>query len=234
MRQPLHSIPSSRRTRILRRVYTHTNLRERVQNAEDLQHYVQVCLTWSTLPSNFLYAEAAWWCASFSGSGRWRITILQISMVRETHVVNQTLCALLLKKRCWRPLTPWLKMMLSHVREIMIVEDIRKWLPQSQPLSFSPIYSFSALSNPNGSIVVMLMFRRTAYELLAAKGYHEGFILMFLVSTLRKPFDEGKKTLGWITGRDVGLCDWPESLGKCIHGWIWLLGRFQESIPRAD
>ncbi len=39
------------------------------------------------------------------------------------------------------------------------------------------------------------MFRRTAYELLAAKGYHEGFIpLMFLVSTLKEAFDEGVKT----------------------------------------
>ena len=38
---------------------------------------------------------------------------------------------------------------------------------------FSPIYS--ALSNPTGA-PGDVMFRRTAYELLAAKGYHEGLV----------------------------------------------------------
>ena len=55
---------------------------------------------------------------------------------------------------------------------------------------FSPIYS--ALSNPKGA-PGDVMFRRTAYELLAAKGYHEDLFLMFLVSTLRKPLMKVRK-----------------------------------------
>ena len=55
---------------------------------------------------------------------------------------------------------------------------------------FSPIYS--ALSNPNGA-PGDVMFRRTAYELLAAKGYHEGFVPYVSGQYFRKPSMKARK-----------------------------------------
>lgn len=67
---------------------------------------------------------------------------------------------------------------------------------------FSPIYS--ALHNPNGS-PGDLMFRRMAYELLAAKGYEEGFLPYTSNQYAKDAFDNGSKTYSDWFKRDVAL-----------------------------
>ncbi|HEM5089473.1 TPA: G5 domain-containing protein [Streptococcus suis] len=67
---------------------------------------------------------------------------------------------------------------------------------------FSPVYS--ALSNPNGS-PGDFMFRRMAYELMAEKGYVEGFI-PYVSNQLGKEAEEAGELVydSWF-GRNVGL-----------------------------
>ncbi len=62
---------------------------------------------------------------------------------------------------------------------------------------------YSALSNPNGA-PGDVMFRRTAYELLAAKGYHE--VVPYVSGQYsQEAFDEGRKRGTDGLERDVGL-----------------------------
>ena len=80
---------------------------------------------------------------------------------------------------------------------------------------FSPIYS--ALSNPTGA-PGDVMFRRTAYELLAAKGYHEGFIPYVSGKLSEEALKEGSATWdGWL-GRDVGLVTDQKVLENVFKG----------------
>ena len=80
---------------------------------------------------------------------------------------------------------------------------------------FSPIYS--ALSNPTGA-PGDVMFRRTAYELLAAKGYHEGFIPYVSGKLSEEALKEGSTTWdGWL-GRDVGLVTDQKVLENVFKG----------------
>ena len=80
---------------------------------------------------------------------------------------------------------------------------------------FSPIYS--ALSNPTGA-PGDVMFRRTAYELLAAKGYHEGFVPYVSGKLSEEALKEGSTTWdGWL-GRDVGLVTDQKVLENVFKG----------------
>ena len=80
---------------------------------------------------------------------------------------------------------------------------------------FSPIYS--ALSNPTGA-PGDVMFRRTAYELLAAKGYHEGFVPYVSGKLSEEALEEGSTTWdGWL-GRDVGLVTDQKVLENVFKG----------------
>ncbi|MFC2769617.1 MAG: ZmpA/ZmpB/ZmpC family metallo-endopeptidase, partial [Streptococcus gordonii] len=99
---------------------------------------------------------------------------------------------------------------------------------------FSPIYS--ALSNPNGA-PGDVMFRRTAYELLAAKGYHEGFIPYVSGKYSKEAFDEGKKTWDGWSGRDVGLVTDQKVLENVFKGeydsWVaFKKAMYQERIDQ--
>ncbi len=67
---------------------------------------------------------------------------------------------------------------------------------------FSPIYA--ALDNPNGS-PGDIMFRRMAYELMAAKGYHEGFLPYVSSMLAQMALQGGSKTWSWWSNRYVGL-----------------------------
>ena len=49
------------------------------------------------------------------------------------------------------------------------------------------------------------MFRRMAYELLAAKGYHEGFLPYVSNMLSQKAFQKGSQTWSWWSNRYVGL-----------------------------
>ena len=80
---------------------------------------------------------------------------------------------------------------------------------------FSPIYS--ALSNPTGA-PGDVMFRRTAYELLAAKGYHEGFVPYVSGKFSEEALKEGSTTWdGWF-GKDVGLVTDQKVLENVFKG----------------
>ena len=99
---------------------------------------------------------------------------------------------------------------------------------------FSPIYS--ALSNPTGA-PGDVMFRRTAYELLAAKGYHEGFIPYVSGKLSEEALKEGSTTWdGWL-GRDVGLVTDQKVLENVFKGeydsWVaFKKAMYQERIDK--
>ena len=99
---------------------------------------------------------------------------------------------------------------------------------------FSPIYS--ALSNPTGA-PGDVMFRRTAYELLAAKGYHEGFVPYVSGKLSEEALKEGSTTWdGWL-GRDVGLVTDQKVLENVFKGeydsWVaFKKAMYQERIDQ--
>ena len=91
-----YSLP--RWTRILRHVCIPIISRNVFKMKQTYKHYVHG-MFWHDLhldyPRRYFYAEAERWCLTYSGSGRWRITILQISMVRKTMLVTDA------KLYCW-------------------------------------------------------------------------------------------------------------------------------------
>ncbi|MFS9010183.1 SIALI-17 repeat-containing surface protein [Streptococcus infantis] len=92
---------------------------------------------------------------------------------------------------------------------------------------FSPIYS--ALSNPTGA-PGDVMFRRTAYELLAAKGYHEGFIPYVSGKLSEEALKEGSTTWdGWL-GRDVGLVTDQKVLENVFKGEYHTWAAFKKAM----
>ena len=92
---------------------------------------------------------------------------------------------------------------------------------------FSPIYS--ALSNPTGA-PGDVMFRRTAYELLAAKGYHEGFVPYVSGKLSEEALKEGSTTWdGWL-GRDVGLVTDQKVLENVFKGEYDSWGAFKKAM----
>ena len=197
------------------RLHTY-NFKERVQNAEDLQHYVHGMfdmiymldyLEGSSMLKQSDDAKLQW----FRKMENYYITD---KYGKETHAGNQT-------RSFTAEEIKQLKTFDSLIENDVITrrenKDSGKY-GRNGYLSlslFSPIYS--ALSNPNGA-PGDVMFRRTAYELLAAKGYHEGFIPYVSGQYSKEAFDEGKKTWDGWSGRDVGLVTDQKVLENVFKG----------------
>ena len=197
------------------RMHTY-NFKERVQNAADLQHYVHgmfdMIYTLDYLEGTSMLKQSddtklQW----FRKMENYYITD---KYGKETHAGNQT-------RTFTAEEIKQLKTFNSLIENDVITrrenKDSGKY-GRNGYLSlslFSPIYS--ALSNPNGA-PGDVMFRRTAYELLAAKGYHEGFVPYVSGKYSKEAFDEGKKTWDGWSGRDVGLVTDQKVLENVFKG----------------
>ena len=197
------------------RLHTY-NFKERVQNAEDLQHYVHgmfdMIYTLDYLEGTSMLKQSD--DAKLQWFRKMENYYITDKYGKETHAGNQT-------RSFTAEEIKQLKTFDSLIENDVITrrenKDSGKY-GRNGYLSlslFSPIYS--ALSNPNGA-PGDVMFRRTAYELLAAKGYHEGFIPYVSGKYSKEAFDEGKKTWDGWSGRDVGLVTDQKVLENVFKG----------------
>ena len=197
------------------RLHTY-NFKERVQNAEDLQHYVHgmfdMIYTLDYLEGTSMLKQSD--DAKLQWFRKMENYYITDKYGKETHAGNQT-------RSFTAEEIKHLKTFDSLIENDVITrrenKDSGKY-GRNGYLSlslFSPIYS--ALSNPNGA-PGDVMFRRTAYELLAAKGYHEGFIPYVSGKYSKEAFDEGKKTWDGWSGRDVGLVTDQKVLENVFKG----------------
>ena len=92
---------------------------------------------------------------------------------------------------------------------------------------FSPVYS--ALSNSKGA-PGDIMFRKIAYELLAEKGYHKGFLPYVSNQYAGEAFARGNRTFSAWFGRDVGLVTDELVLEKVFDGEYETWGDFKKEI----
>ena len=197
------------------RLHTY-NFKERVQNAEDLQHYVHgmfdMIYTLDYLEGTSMLKQSD--DAKLQWFRKMENYYVTDKYGKETHAGNQT-------RSFTAEEIKQLKTFDSLIDNDVITRRENKdsgrygrngYLSLSL---FSPIYS--ALSNPNGA-PGDVMFRRTAYELLAAKGYHEGFIPYVSGKYSKEAFDEGKKTWDGWSGRDVGLVTDQKVLENVFKG----------------
>ena len=197
------------------RLHTY-NFKERVQNAEDLQHYVHgmfdMIYTLDYLEGTSMLKQSD--DAKLQWFRKMENYYITDKYGKETHAGNQT-------RSFTAEEIKQLKTFNSLIENDVITRRENKdsgrygrngYLSLSL---FSPIYS--ALSNPNGA-PGDVMFRRTAYELLAAKGYHEGFIPYVSGKYSKEAFDEGKKTWDGWSGRDVGLVTDQKVLENVFKG----------------
>ena len=197
------------------RMHTY-NFKERVQNAADLQHYVHgmfdMIYTLDYLEGTSMLKQSddvklQW----FRKMENYYITD---KYGNETHAGNQTRT---FTAEEIKQLTSFYSLIENDVITRRENKDNCKY-GRNGYLSlslFSPIYS--ALSNPKGA-PGDVMFRRTAYELLAAKGYHEGFVPYVSGKYSKEAFDEGKKTWDGWSGRDVGLVTDQKVLENVFKG----------------
>ena len=192
------------------------NFKGRVQNAEDLQHYVHgmfdMIYTLDYLEGSSMLKQSD--DAKLQWFRKMENYYITDKYGKETHAGNQT-------RSFTAEEIKQLKTFNSLIENDVITrrenKDSGKY-GRNGYLSlslFSPIYS--ALSNPNGA-PGDVMFRRTAYELLAAKGYHEGFIPYVSGKYSKEAFDEGKKTWDGWSGRDVGLVTDQKVLENVFKG----------------
>ena len=197
------------------RLHTY-NFKERVQNAEDLQHYVHgmfdMIYTLDYLEGTSMVKQSD--AAKLQWFRKMENYYVTDKYGKETHAGNQT-------RSFTAEEIKQLKTFNSLIENDVITrrenKDSGKY-GRNGYLSlslFSPIYS--ALSNPNGA-PGDVMFRRTAYELLAAKGYHEGFVPYVSGKYSKEAFDEGKKTWDGWSGRDVGLVTDQKVLENVFKG----------------
>ena len=197
------------------RLHTY-NFKERVQNAEDLQHYVHgmfdMIYTLDYLEGRSMLKQSD--DAKLQWFRKMENYYITDKYGKETHAGNQT-------RSFTAEEIKQLKTFNSLIENDVITrrenKDSGKY-GRNGYLSlslFSPIYS--ALSNPNGA-PGDVMFRRTAYELLAAKGYHEGFVPYVSGKYSKEAFDEGKKTWDGWSGRDVGLVTDQKVLENVFKG----------------
>ena len=197
------------------RLHTY-NFKERVQNAEDLQHYVHgmfdMIYTLDYLEGTSMLKQSD--DAKLQWFRKMENYYITDKYGKETHAGNQT-------RSFTAEEIKQLKTFDSLIENDVITrrenKDSGKY-GRNGYLSlslFSPIYS--ALSNPNGA-PGDVMFRRTAYELLAAKGYHEGFVPYVSGKYSKEAFDEGKKTWDGWSGRDVGLVTDQKVLENVFKG----------------
>ena len=92
---------------------------------------------------------------------------------------------------------------------------------------FSPVYS--ALSNSKGA-PGDIMFRKIAYELLAEKGYHKGFLPYVSNQYAGEAFARGNRTFSAWFGRDVGLVTDELVLEKVFNGEYETWGDFKKEM----
>ena len=197
------------------RMHTY-NFKDRVQNAADLQHYVHgmfdMIYTLDYLEGTSMLKQSD--AAKLQWFRKMENYYITDKYGKETHAGNQT-------RSFTAEEIKQLKTFDSLIENDVITRRENKesgkygrngYLSLSL---FSPIYS--ALSNPNGA-PGDVMFRRTAYELLAAKGYHDGFVPYVSGQYSQEAFDEGKKTWDGWSGRDVGLVTDQKVLENVFKG----------------
>ena len=197
------------------RMHTY-NFKERVQNAADLQHYVHgmfdMIYTLDYLEGTSMVKQSD--TAKLQWFRKMENYYITDKYGKQTHAGNQTrsFTAEEIKK-----LTSFESLIDNDVITRRENKDSGQY-PRNGYLSlslFSPIYS--ALSNPNGA-PGDVMFRRTAYELLAAKDYHEGFVPYVSGKFSEEAAAEGKTTWdGWLR-RDVGLVTDQKVLENVFKG----------------
>ena len=197
------------------RMHTY-NFKERVQNAADLQHYVHgmfdMIYTLDYLEGTSMVKQSD--AAKLQWFRKMENYYITDKYGKQTHAGNQTrsFTADEIKQ-----LTSFESLIDNDVITRRENKDSGQY-PRNGYLSlslFSPIYS--ALSNPNGA-PGDVMFRRTAYELLAAKGYHEGFVPYVSGKFSEETAAEGKTTWdGWLR-RDVGLVTDQKVLENVFKG----------------
>ena len=209
------------------RMHTY-NFKERVQNAADLQHYVHgmfdMIYTLDYLEGTSMLKQSD--AAKLQWFRKMENYYITDKYGKETHAGNQT-------RSFTAEEIKQLKTFDSLIENDVITRRENKesgkygrngYLSLSL---FSPIYS--ALSNPNGA-PGDVMFRRTAYELLAAKGYHEGFVPYVSGQYSQESFDEGKKTWDGWSGRDVGLVTDQKVLENVFKGEYTSWAAFKKAM----
>jgi len=209
------------------RMHTY-NFKERVQNEADLQHYVHgmfdMIYTLDYLEGTSMLKQSD--AAKLQWFRKIENYYITDKYGKETHAGNQT-------RSFTAEEIKQLKTFNSLIENDVITRRENKesgkygrngYLSLSL---FSPIYS--ALSNPNGA-PGDVMFRRTAYELLAAKGYHEGFVPYVSGQYSQEAFDEGKKTWDGWSGRDVGLVTDQKVLENVFKGEYTSWAAFKKAM----
>ena len=209
------------------RMHTY-NFKERVQNAADLQHYVHgmfdMIYTLDYLEGTSMLKQSD--DAKLQWFRKMENYYITDKYGKETHAGNQT-------RSFTAEEIKQLKTFDSLIENDVITRRENKesgkygrngYLSLSL---FSPIYS--ALSNPNGA-PGDVMFRRTAYELLAAKGYHDGFVPYVSGQYSQEAFDEGKKTWDGWSGRDVGLVTDQKVLENVFKGEYTSWAAFKKAM----
>ncbi|MGT2941276.1 SIALI-17 repeat-containing surface protein [Streptococcus cristatus] len=197
------------------RMHTY-NFKERVQNAADLQHYVHgmfdMIYTLDYLEGTSMVKQSD--AAKLQWFRKMENYYITDKYGKQTHAGNQTRS---FTAEEIKQLTSFESLIDNNVITRRENKDSGQY-PRNGYLSlslFSPIYS--ALSNPNGA-PGDVMFRRTAYELLAAKGYHEGFVPYVSGKFSEEAAAEGKTTWdGWLR-RDVGLVTDQKVLENVLKG----------------
>ena len=209
------------------RMHTY-NFKERVKNAADLQHYVHgmfdMIYTLDYLEGTSMLKQSD--AAKLQWFRKMENYYITDKYGKETHAGNQT-------RSFTAEEIKQLKTFDSLIENDVITRRENKesgkygrngYLSLSL---FSPIYS--ALSNPNGA-PGDVMFRRTAYELLAAKGYHDGFVPYVSGQYSQEAFDEGKKTWDGWSGRDVGLVTDQKVLENVFKGEYTSWAAFKKAM----
>ena len=209
------------------RMHTY-NFKERVQNEADLQHYVHgmfdMIYTLDYLEGTSMLKQSD--AAKLQWFRKMENYYITDKYGKETHAGNQT-------RSFTAEEIKQLKTFDSLIENDVITRRENKesgkygrngYLSLSL---FSPIYS--ALSNPNGA-PGDVMFRRTAYELLAAKGYHEGFVPYVSGQYSQEAFDEGKKTWDGWSRRDVGLVTDQKVLENVFKGEYTSWAAFKKAM----
>ena len=209
------------------RMHTY-NFKERVQNEADLQHYVHgmfdMIYTLDYLEGTSILKQSD--AAKLQWFRKMENYYITDKYGKETHAGNQT-------RSFTAEEIKQLKTFDSLIENDVITRRENKesgkygrngYLSLSL---FSPIYS--ALSNPNGA-PGDVMFRRIAYELLAAKGYHEGFVPYVSGQYSQEAFDEGKKTWDGWSGRDVGLVTDQKVLENVFKGEYTSWAAFKKAM----
>ena len=209
------------------RMHTY-NFKERVQNAADLQNYVHgmfdMIYTLDYLEGTSMVKQSD--AAKLQWFRKMENYYITDKYGKQTHAGNQTRT---FTAEEIKQLTSFESLIDNDVITRRENKDSGQY-PRNGYLSlslFSPIYS--ALSNPNGA-PGDVMFRRTAYELLAAKGYHEGFVPYVSGKFSEEAAAEGKTTWdGWLR-RDVGLVTDQKVLENVFKGEYTSWAAFKKAM----